>query len=323
MFKKLVTVVLSFILILTSIVLVKPTEVKAYGIDGIMVSKTTSSITVNWQNAIPSDETYSDFQIYLSRNFDDVILDAYYPSNTYTHTFTGLDAGTYYSIQIKGTIVYDNGSTSTDYAIASFRTVTTPTKVKHINQDKWWLWAESCDVSWDKQDGCMYEVNVKDSKGKVISHNIDQYVNNYTFPVKNNQIYKVQVRAITNESYNEVGGVEKSEWSDVCYCFTQPMIKGVSYNKKGAMQLSFNKIKGVTSYEVYMSTKEKKGYKKVKSLKGNYLTISKFKGKKISKSKKYYVYIVAKKKVGSKTYTSGRHYTTTIKNRMTNTNWTF
>ena len=237
-------------------------------------------------------------------------------------TFDNLKGGTVYTVRIKGDgYNVESEYTFDDFSVCSETLVTTPIKPTGVMQKRWWVWAEKCDVTWNKQNGCKFEILAKNSKGKTVAHIKDITTDYDDFEVKNNNVYTVKVRAYTNDIWSDAK--ENSAWSDITYCFTQPLIKGVSYTKKGSMQLSFNKINGADKYIVYMSTKEKKGYKKIKTLKGNFLTFSKLGKSKISKSKKYYVYVVAVKKVGGKTYTSGRHYTTTVQNRSLSVNWTF
>ena len=136
-------------------------------------------------------------------------------------------------------------------------------------------------------------------------------------------MYTVKVRA-----YLDINGQKTyGEWSDTAYLFTQPMVvkNGVKINGKGQMTVKWDKINGVDGYEVYVSTKETKGYKKVakvSSKKGS-VTVKKFKKKSFSKKKTYYVYIVAKKKVGGDVYTSGRHYATMYKKGYSTLRWSF
>ena len=80
--------------------------------------------------------------------------------------------------------------------------------------------------------------------------------------------------------------------------------------KKGSLSFQWGKVGGASGYDVYISTKPKKGYKKVKSVGKNTtkLTIRKFKGKKINPKKTYYMYVETKKKNGSKVNKSGRLY---------------
>lgn len=80
--------------------------------------------------------------------------------------------------------------------------------------------------------------------------------------------------------------------------------------EKGSLSFQWGKVGGASGYDVYISTKPKKGYKKVKSVGKNTtkLTIRKFKGKKINPKKTYYMYVETKKKNGSKVNKSGRLY---------------
>ena len=94
-------------------------------------------------------------------------------------------------------------------------------------------------------------------------------------------------------------------------CFNQARIKETSIKvKKGSLSFQWGKVGGASGYDVYISTKPKKGYKKVKSVGKNTtkLTIRKFKGKKINPKKTYYMYVETKKKNGSKVNKSGRLY---------------
>ena len=64
------------------------------------------------------------------------------------------------------------------------------------------------------------------------------------------------------------------------------------------------------AYTVMVSTRPKSGYKKVKTVGKNVssVTISKLRNARIKNGKKYYVYVITNKRVGGKTYTSGRLY---------------
>lgn len=71
--------------------------------------------------------------------------------------------------------------------------------------------------------------------------------------------------------------------------------------KKKAAVVSWQRIKGVSGYEIYRSTKKKKGYKKIKTAKK--ASIVKYTNKKLTKKKKYYYKIRAYKIVdGKKVY---------------------
>ena len=296
--------------------------------DGIACEVSQHSVNIDWADAL-GEHNYKDVVVILSDKTSKEIERYNIEDGETSYTISNLDGGTRYMIEIKGTRVYDDETNGEweNWGIANFDILTDPVKVTGLKQVKWWIWAEKCDVKWSGQD-TDYDVIVKTLDGKTVAEETG-YSNNtmFDFSIKNNNIYTVQVRAtITSDSSSYIdfyNANKKSEWSDKLYCLTQPLIKGVSYNKSGAMELSFNKIKGASDYTVYMSTKEKKGYKKVKTLKGNFVTISKLGKQKISKSKKYYVYIVTRMKKNGHTYTSGRNYTTTVHNQMLQTNLTF
>jgi fibronectin type 3 domain-containing protein len=67
-------------------------------------------------------------------------------------------------------------------------------------------------------------------------------------------------------------------------------------------------VKGATSYTIYLSTKQKSGYKKVGTTKKTSFTLKKYGKSALKKNKTYYVYVVANKKVGKTTYTSDATY---------------
>ena len=125
-------------------------------------------------------------------------------------------------------------------------------------------------------------------------------------------VYNIRVRAYADIAGQRLYG----DWSDLCYCFTQPRLKSlkVSGNK---LTVSWGKVAGATGYDVYVSTKPKTGYKKVKSVGKNVssLSITKLKGKSISSKKKYFVYVETKKKVNGQVNKSGRLYYWNTKNK--------
>lgn len=109
--------------------------------------------------------------------------------------------------------------------------------------------------------------------------------------------YKYRVR-----SYVECGtGKSYSAWSTF-KTFAIPKSISVKGSKK-ALRVSIGKVSGSTKLAVYISTKEKSGFKKVKtvSAKKRSLTIKKIGKKKLKKGKTYYIKVVPMAKVGKKT----------------------
>ena len=241
-----------------------------------------------------------------------------------SYTINGLKKSSQYVVVVR----YSSGSYSTYYyTMSNGRVYTKLQKVTGVKQQKWWYWALSVNVEWKAQPGAKYEVVFLNKAGKAVKRYIGKdALSGATASmgkVENNKIYKVRVRAIreADEYYSTVKKYA-TKWSDDCYLFTQPMVQKAKV-VGGKLQITWNKVQSMTKYNVYVSTKEKSGYKKVASVKKNSATIAKLGKKKFSASKTYYVYIVGNMKVGKTTYNSGRHYTNTVKNGSISTNWTF
>lgn len=280
--------------------------------DAASAGVTGSSTLVNWTATLTQrDANYNDIEVQKSAALTPDVKD---------YTFAGLAVGTQYRVRVDYTYKGSSGKEYPSYTTADI--FTAPGKVTGLNQAKWWYYIESVDFAWDAQSACKYEWVAYQGKKQVATNASESY-NKGSFKVKNNKIYTVQVRAY--ETIN--GQVVYGDWSDTAYLFTQPMVskKGVTIDGSGRMKVKWGKISGVTGYEVYASTKEKTGYKrvaKVKASKGS-ATIKKLGKKKFNKKKTYYVYIVAKKKAGGVTYTSGRHYSMQYKKGSNTLRWSF
>lgn len=230
------------------------------------------------------------------------------PDNSFSYTITGLNPQSQYYVYVYCNIVCRTSygvSTQENYFVNGCA-LTRLVKVNNVAQEKWWKYIEKVDVNWTQvpqigYNDVTYEVKFMDAKGRDIETKTSTYLG-YSHAIKNNKIYTVKVRATRkpNTDYQMNMPTEVSEWSDVQYLFTQPTVK---YAKlaKGKLTISWNKIAGVTSYDVYVSTKQSKGYKKVKTLKAkkSSYTIKKFKKKKLKK-RQYFVYVVPNKKVAGK-----------------------
>lgn len=289
-------------------------------------AQTQDSITVNFDGSLYSSQTLTGWtavlQQYIDGNKVDLQSSAQLGADVKEYTFTGLAAGTEYRVTVNYT--YKNSSGKENSTSTSSKPIyTTPGKVTGLKQAKWWYYIESVDFSWDAQSACKYEWVAYQGKKQVANNTYASSSSTGSFKVKNNKIYTVKVRA-----YEDINGqTVYGDWSDTAYLFTQPMVSknGVTIDGSGRMKVKWGKISGVTGYEVYVSTKEKTGYKKVASVKSSKgsATIKKLKKKKFSKKKTYYVYIVAKKKVDGVTYTSGRHYSMQYKKGSNILRWSF
>lgn len=117
--------------------------------------------------------------------------------------------------------------------------------------------------------------------------------------LKKYNFYKVRVRAYCK---TDSGKKYYGSWSSWDFISQQPDMK-LKNSSKG-IKASWDKIKGADRYVVYVSTKQKSGYKKFCTTKGTSKTITKYGKSKLKSGKSYYVYVVAQNKSG-KTYYSG------------------
>lgn len=146
-------------------------------------------------------------------------------------------------------------------------------------------------------DGYEIEVyQVKDNK-KVFSGDSS----NYRMGVKKNIAYKYRCRYYVTYNNEKIYG----DWSGYRH-FWFHNVKGTKYSNsrssKSYIKVNWSKMAKAKNYTVYISTSEKGGYKKVKTLsaKTTKITIRKYGKKSIKKNKKYYVKVVAQVKDGKK-----------------------
>lgn len=303
--KRMKTVLLTCITFLLLLVMIPAAKTNAAYVE--QTGATETSVTVAWS----AHDKALNYQVYLitvdEQYHRTETLLATLPAAQLSYTISKLSPGTAYSIYIK--YDYQGYSRVYTYMLGSLSNAKTlPGKVTNVKQSRWYYFIKSFDVQWDKQtgaDGYEYKVttnsNKKKASGKTNSNSAGLSVNK----ISNNMIYIVRVRAYTTLN----GRTYYGKWSEKCYCFTQPRITGISQSGS-KLTIKWGKVKGATGYDVYMSTKKTSGYKKVKSVGSGTttVTVSKFKGKKLSTKKTYYFYIVTKKKVGKNTNKSGRLY---------------
>lgn len=286
------------ILFAASLVLAPSVKAEAYGLE--QTNLATNSITIRWQ-AEPEAIKYN---VYIQNESYEDVLYTTLPASQTSLTLPNLPAGSEKDITVKYVYLdYDNEENESYVGYGDFRTL--PGKVTNVRQEKWWYFIEQLDAVWDLQsavDG--YEYYIKTTKGKVVEHRSGT-VRSASCAVSNSKIYTVEVRA-----YSTINGqTYYGPWSDKAYCFTQPRIKSLKKSGK-KITVKWGKVEGATGYDIYVSTKPKTGYKKVKTVKANKssYTITKIGKKKLSAKKKYYVYIATVKKVGGRRYDSGKLY---------------
>ena len=205
---------------------------------------------------------------------------------------TGLNSGTKYEVKVTG---YKADGSDSDWSTL-YDAKTLIDKMRNVHTDRYYHFLQDATVAWDKltaADG--YEYQWKNYKGKTIESKTltGNYSTSKSFnKLKTDTIYTFSIRAY--QTYN--GTKSYTPWETI-NVFEQAWVKSVS-KSGGKLTIKFNPVKGATGYDVYVSSNPKKGYKKVKSLgkSKRSLTVKKVGKTKISKKKKWYVYVITKKK---------------------------
>ena len=254
------------------------------------------SLTIGWSNA----QNATSYNVYYKKYGAENDYKLAGTTAATSFTLSNLKAGTKYDVKVAPV----NGS-EVGYARTLYDAVTLPDKMNGLKQKKWWFFIKVLDVTWDKQsaaDG--YEVILYDNTGKKVTKTTVKY-NGISFRKMKDKVYSVKAR-----SYMTYKGKKYySSWKKI-YCLNQARIKKIGVKNK-KLNISWGKISGATGYRIYVSTNAKKGYKRVATVSKNKSSYSlkKFKGKKISSKKTYYVYVetVCNKK-GSKNSSGGLYY---------------
>lgn len=161
------------------------------------------------------------------------------------------------------------------------------------------------ELEWNKRPsagGYQYEVwSMTGKKGKkLVTDKAGKYNTSTSFintKLKKSQFVKVRMRAYVELS----GGTTKyGAWSNWSYTSRQPELE--IKNVGGGQKLTWNKVDGAKNYTVWVSTREKTGFKKVKTTTKRALTVKKCGKSALKSGRTYYYTIVANKKIGKKTY---------------------
>lgn len=272
--------------------------VKVTGIT--QTSATTTTATIKW-NAVSGATSY---EVYKSVGGTSTLLGE---TKGTTYTLKGINASTSYSIYVYALRSSASGSAVSfgNYLYSSYINLI-PAKAAKPEGTLYYNSSKQIRFEWDEKDyadGYQIQVYKYNGKKAVISKTTNS---TYYYATKMGAatFYKARVRAYTTIN----GKIQYGAWSDYNYVGQQikPTLK---YNRTtNKLKISWTKMKGATNYSIYMSTSQKTGYKKVVTTKKNTYTVSKFRKKKLTTKKTYYVYVVANKKVGKKTYKSGKQY---------------
>ena len=258
-----------------------PTDVK----DLRQTTATTSSITISWT----ASEGATSYEIVRFVNNNEYVVGS---TTSTTYTVDGfnnkLKNDTYVGVRpvrtVNGFSAKTTGFYNTEY-LSPYKINLVPEKVQGlaITQPEY-------------HDGYVYELYTYKNK-KVSSGNLSSISYNTLKNIKN-QFYKLRVKAyVTIDNKNYYGA-----WSDYTVFALQPKVGLKKSGKK--LKITWKKVSGAKNYTVYMSTSKTGGYKKLTTTKKRAYTAKKFKKKKLNKKKTYYVYVVANRKEGKKTYKS-------------------
>ena len=265
-----------------------------------------SGIPITW-TAPTTSSTVLSYTISSGKNSSSLVKVADVPATTTSYVVPAQPGSVVY-IKVAYSYKSYSGVIQTSGYVGTVYGKTAPPTVTGVNQIKWWRFALSSDVGWNQVESADgYQLIFRNSKGKIIKQETTKFNSNrgYLNNVKNNMVYTLEVRAFTKfNGMTYYGG-----WSPRAYLFTSAEVKS-SKISGGKLKVTWAPVNGATGYDIYVSKSPKKGYKKVKTVKGgkkSSATISKFKKKKF-KGKKYYVYVVTRKKVAGRTYTSGSEY---------------
>ena len=287
-------------------------------------SSTTNSITINWDDP---NSGYSNFEttgytVYwndVRKKVSDLsqVPSATLAGNAKTYTINGLSVGTKYEVLI--TYTYQVKSSGSQYqgTVGDEFLSTSVVKPTGLKYKKWSYKENALYVKWNAQTGAQKaEIRFQNAaNGKTVKTFKEENTSssyftgeNRTWGLNKKYMYKVQMRVAGTDG-------KWTAWSSPVYILPQPTIKSISLKSNGKLTVGWDKIKGAKKYTVYVSTKQKSGYKKVATLKSSKskATITKFKGKKISFKKSYYIYVQATMKAGGKTYTSKKYYAYKVK----------
>lgn len=268
------------------------------------------AIEVTWDKpSLGSYNTLDRYHITVSNYATNWKKSYVVPASAKSYTVKSLPAGSEFYVKVEYDYTYKSSYSTKSYTggyVGSSYFSTLPQKVSGLQLDYVSSTMKYITFKWTKQNDSHYNFKIMNASGKVVDTDTISIANWSSSKVSGNQFYTIQVRGCVYANGDRKTPVY-GPWSDVKYFVPQPALKGgKKYNKvsNGTLKLRWTKVKGATSYSVYVSTKEKRGFKKVKTTKKTKVTLKKFKGKKFKNNKKYYFYILANKKVGKTTIKS-------------------
>lgn len=267
---------------------------------------TTTSMTLSW--TAPAGANYYEIKYWKSGASSDTAKTV--SSTTNSVKLSKLSKNTVYNVSILSYRKNSKGylASSSSYGATEYSLGVLPTKVKGVENTIFYSYINVAYFEWDKSasaDG--YQYYIYDNSGKKIlsGKSSSNSLRVDSSKIKKDQFYRIKVRGYVALSNNKT---KYGEWSDLLYFARTPDSKVTAKQSGKNIKVSWNKVTGATNYTVYVSTKEKTGYKKVGTTSKTNMTIKKYNKASLKSGKTYYVRIIANKKVKSKTYTSDLYY---------------
>lgn len=269
-------------------------------------SATTSSITLSWDK-VPGVAGYRIYNQYPSDSVAPIAT-----TTTNSVVIKNIKSTTNNSYYVKayyqcGSFVKNSSDYSSFYS-SNVKLKPANIKTRDISIPYYFSSSKKIEVRVNKQEKTTgYQIKAYKYNGKKAVAFIKNGTSSYGEYVANINpycFYKIQVRG-----YSVINGknVYSDKWTTI-YTAHQPEVKMKVNSQKNGYNLTWDTVKGATSYTVYASTKQKSGYKKVATVKKTSYKFTKLNRKALKSGKKYYVYVVANRKVGKTTYKSDASY---------------
>lgn len=252
---------------------------------------TSSTITVSWEAA----EGATAYEVMY--NMGESWFSAGRTTGT-SYKITKLDADTRYAVSIRAIRKASTGYEKGEYNTFGHYCYTTAPKIKGCTLVKWDALKNRIHLKWDRAslNNSGYQIYITNFSGKKVKNfKTTDTETDFKLASVKNQGFLYKVRAYIDVDGTTIYGA----WSNQKVVVAQPK---VTLKKSGTktINVSWQKIKGATSYTVYRSTSASTGFKKIKTVKGSKLT-----NKGLNPNKTYYYYVVANGvKVNKKTYKS-------------------
>lgn len=258
-----------------------------------------NTVTVSWSASAGAGA----YDIYVGTNEENM---------KYNQTVKGtkatikkLKANKKYIVKVLPFQVSASGFRTNGFEKANMNVRTIPGKVSGVAVSAWNYGSANITVEWDEKENIDgYQVKFYNAANKCVK-TIKTTKETATFSkAAANTNYKVQVR-----SYITVNGKKKySAYSKAVYAISQPQLTKLTQHP-GKLTVGWNPVEGATGYSVYVTTTNPNypgAYAKIADVdKGvTTYTTNKYGTAAITAEENYYVYVVANKKSGDKTYSS-------------------